>query len=74
MLVLGKLLGKPLCILQMTRAEVIASLKEDYNNNYFVSGTGAMEAYEPDCEFADPFASFRGAPDCSRCILLSQIG
>ncbi|KAK9863070.1 hypothetical protein WJX84_001812 [Apatococcus fuscideae] len=45
---------------QMSRAEVIASLREDYNNNYFVSGTGSMEAYEPDCEFADPFASFRG--------------
>ena len=47
-------------MLQMSRAEVIASLREDYNNNYFVSGTGSMEAYEPDCEFADPFASFRG--------------
>lgn len=28
--------------------------------NYFVSGVGDMEAYDPDCLFADPFASFRG--------------
>ena len=46
--------------MQITRSDVIASLKEDYANNYFVSGAGSMEAYEADCEFADPFASFRG--------------
>ena len=57
----------------MTRAEVIASLKEDYDNNYFVSGAGAMEAYEPDCEFADPFASFRGN-DVPFCCGISVVG
>lgn len=28
--------------------------------NYFVSGVGDMEAYDPQCLFADPFAGFKG--------------
>ena len=28
--------------------------------NYFVSGKGDMEAYDPECLFADPFAGFNG--------------
>lgn len=28
--------------------------------NYFVSGEGDMEAYDPECLFADPFAGFNG--------------
>ena len=28
--------------------------------NYFVSGKGDMEAYDPQCLFADPFAGFNG--------------
>ena len=42
------------------RASAIASIRSDYEKEYFVSGRGAMAAYASDCEFADPFASFRG--------------
>lgn len=42
------------------RASAIASIRRDYETEYFVSGRGAMAAYADDCEFADPFASFRG--------------
>lgn len=28
--------------------------------NYFVTGKGDMEAYDPECLFADPFAGFNG--------------
>jgi len=38
----------------------LAALRSDYDVNYFISGEGAMLAYEPDCLFADAFASFRG--------------
>jgi hypothetical protein len=34
--------------------------REDYEVNYFVSGKGRLEAYDPDCRFADDFASFNG--------------
>lgn len=36
-------------------------LYQDYKVNYFISGLGEMSAYDPQCEFADPFVSFRGA-------------
>ncbi|KAK9845753.1 hypothetical protein WJX81_001436 [Elliptochloris bilobata] len=45
---------------QISRSEALASIREDYTVNYFVSGKGDMEAYEPDCLFADPFAGFNG--------------
>jgi hypothetical protein len=35
-------------------------IKRDYEENYFVSGAADMAAYDPQCEFADPFVSFRG--------------
>ena len=51
----------PLYTLQvMSRDEIVASLRDDYATNYFVSGKGDMAAYADDCEFADPFVSFRG--------------
>jgi hypothetical protein len=39
---------------------VLASIKEDYAVDYFISGRGAMDAYDPDCLYADDFTSFRG--------------
>jgi hypothetical protein len=44
----------------LTREQAIDSIRQDYNVNYFVSGQGDLSAYDPDCRFADPFASFRG--------------
>lgn len=44
----------------LSRDDAIASLRADYDANYFVSGAGDLDAYDPDCRFADPFASFRG--------------
>ncbi|GAX80191.1 hypothetical protein CEUSTIGMA_g7629.t1 [Chlamydomonas eustigma] len=47
-------------VASMSREEILASLKEDYSQSYFVSGKGDMSAYAEDCEFSDPFVSFRG--------------
>jgi len=44
----------------LSREETIASLREDYDSSYFVSGVGELRAYDPECEFADPFVSFKG--------------
>jgi len=44
----------------LSREKAIESIREDYDVNYFVSGQGDLSAYDPDCRFADPFASFRG--------------
>lgn len=54
--------GRPLA-----RAEALALLREDYNVDYFVSGKGALAAYDPDCRFSDDFASFRGGWNTSEC-------
>jgi hypothetical protein len=43
-----------------TRQRVLELLKEDYDTNYFVSGLGDLAAYDPECEFSDPFVSFKG--------------
>ncbi|DBA68189.1 TPA: hypothetical protein ACH3X2_013898 [Trebouxia sp. C0005] len=45
---------------QMTRQEVLDSIRRDYGETYFFTGVGEMEAYESDCTFADPFTSFNG--------------
>ncbi|CAL9044647.1 unnamed protein product [Musa banksii] len=42
------------------RAEVAEAIKEDFDRSYFVTGNLTLEAYEDDCEFADPAGSFRG--------------
>ncbi len=47
-------------MLSLDREVAFAALQEDYSANYFVTGKGNLDAYEPDCLFADPFASFRG--------------
>jgi Uncharacterized conserved protein (DUF2358) len=44
----------------LTRGEAIESIRKDYDVNYFVSGSGDLSAYDPQCRFADPFASFVG--------------
>jgi len=44
----------------LDRPTAIELLKDDYAADYFVSGRGELKAYAADCEFADPFASFRG--------------
>ncbi|KAG1362374.1 hypothetical protein COCNU_10G005930 [Cocos nucifera] len=44
----------------MTRAQVVEAIKEDFQRSYFVTGNLALNAYEEDCEFADPAGSFRG--------------
>jgi len=44
----------------LSRPEALQLLKDDYDENYFVSGKGKMLAYDDDCVFADPFVSFSG--------------
>ena len=44
----------------LSRDSAVASIRSDYDLVYFVSGKGDLAAYDDDCEFADPFASFRG--------------
>ncbi|KAL0347786.1 UNVERIFIED_CONTAM: hypothetical protein Scaly_1794600 [Sesamum calycinum] len=45
---------------RIDRAAVVESIKEDFQRSYFVTGNLAVDAYEVDCEFADPAGSFRG--------------
>ncbi|KAK9279154.1 hypothetical protein L1049_012831 [Liquidambar formosana] len=42
------------------RAIVIETIKEDFRRSYFVTGNLTLNAYEEDCEFADPAGSFKG--------------
>ena len=35
-------------------------LRADYDRNYFLTGDIDVPLYTEDCEFADPFTSFRG--------------
>jgi len=44
----------------LSRSDAIRLLREDYDRDYFVSGKLHEELYEDDCEFADPFVSFKG--------------
>ena len=41
-------------------AEAVDRLREDYDRAYFVTGQMDIPLYQEDCEFADPFVSFRG--------------
>jgi len=47
-------------VVVVDRASAIASIREDYSQEYFVTGKGAMRAYATECEFSDPFVSFKG--------------
>ncbi len=40
--------------------EAVSRLRSDYDRVYFVTGQMDLGLYESDCEFADPFVSFRG--------------
>ncbi|XP_054783082.1 uncharacterized protein LOC129298913 isoform X2 [Prosopis cineraria] len=42
------------------RAAIVATIKEDFEKSYFVTGNLTLNAYEEDCEFADPAGSFKG--------------
>ncbi|KDP28572.1 hypothetical protein JCGZ_14343 [Jatropha curcas] len=42
------------------RAMVVETIKEDFQRSYFVTGNLTLNAYEEDCEFADPAGSFKG--------------
>ncbi|KAL6754352.1 SOUL heme-binding protein [Haematococcus lacustris] len=44
----------------LSREQLLASIRQDYDVNYFISGAGDMAGYADDCEFADPFVSFKG--------------
>ncbi|KAG6466771.1 hypothetical protein ZIOFF_075421 [Zingiber officinale] len=48
------------------RAQVAEAIKEDFARSYFVTGNLTLNAYEDDCEFADPAGSFRGLPRFKR--------
>lgn len=42
------------------RADVVETIKQDFQRSYFVTGNLTLGAYEEDCEFADPAGSFKG--------------
>ncbi|KAL2650481.1 hypothetical protein R1flu_018609 [Riccia fluitans] len=42
------------------RKTSVELIKKDYDRSYFVTGNMATGIYEDDCEFADPFVSFKG--------------
>ncbi|KAL1809421.1 hypothetical protein ACET3Z_026411 [Daucus carota] len=42
------------------RAMVVETIKDDFQRSYFVTGAVTVDAYEEDCEFADPAGSFKG--------------
>ncbi|XP_057980695.1 uncharacterized protein LOC131166297 isoform X4 [Malania oleifera] len=44
----------------VNRAVVVETIKEDFQRSYFVTGNLTLDAYEDDCEFADPAGSFKG--------------
>ncbi|KAI3703541.1 hypothetical protein L1987_73692 [Smallanthus sonchifolius] len=42
------------------RAVIVETIKGDFERSYFVTGDVTVDAYEDDCEFADPAGSFKG--------------
>ncbi|KAK7389888.1 hypothetical protein VNO78_25184 [Psophocarpus tetragonolobus] len=42
------------------RAALVETIKHDFERSYFVTGDLTLNAYEEDCEFADPAGSFKG--------------
>lgn len=66
--IFGKLVGgnqKPKATEEVSAEDItwetaLKEIRADFDNNYFVSGDADMSAYDPECEFADPFVSFNG--------------
>ncbi|XXG76465.1 hypothetical protein AAC387_Pa08g0807 [Persea americana] len=44
----------------IARDGVVETIKEDFQRSYFVTGNLTLNAYEENCEFADPAGSFKG--------------
>nr|XP_043628315.1 uncharacterized protein LOC122599794 [Erigeron canadensis] len=42
------------------RSIIVDTIKQDFQRSYFVTGAVTVDAYEDDCEFADPAGSFKG--------------
>ncbi|XP_022770491.1 uncharacterized protein LOC111313892 [Durio zibethinus] len=42
------------------RTAVVQTIKDDFERSYFVTGQVTLDAYEENCEFADPAGSFKG--------------
>ncbi|KAF3441566.1 hypothetical protein FNV43_RR15480 [Rhamnella rubrinervis] len=42
------------------RTVLVQTIKQDFERSYFVTGNLTLDAYEEDCEFADPASSFKG--------------
>ncbi|XP_024032205.1 uncharacterized protein LOC21404341 [Morus notabilis] len=42
------------------RAVIVQAIKQDFDRSYFVTGNLTLDAYEEECEFADPASSFKG--------------
>ncbi|XP_022147218.1 uncharacterized protein LOC111016220 isoform X4 [Momordica charantia] len=42
------------------RGLIVETIKEDFGRSYFVTGNLTLDAYEEECEFADPAGSFKG--------------
>ncbi|RZC57138.1 hypothetical protein C5167_004442 [Papaver somniferum] len=42
------------------RDQVVKTIKQDFERSYFVTGNLTLDAYEEECEFADPASSFKG--------------
>eukprot|EP00899_Mesostigma_viride_P006645 jgi/Mesvir1/15982/Mv08289-RA.1 len=47
--------GKPI-----DRKQAAAIIRKDYESSYFVTGEMTTSLYADDCEYADPFVSFKG--------------
>lgn len=45
---------------KIDRTIVAETIKDDFERSYFVTGNLTVDAYEENCEFADPAGSFRG--------------
>ncbi|XP_027335695.1 uncharacterized protein LOC113849755 isoform X2 [Abrus precatorius] len=42
------------------RSSIVETIKQDFQRSYFVTGDLTVNAYEENCEFADPAGSFKG--------------
>ncbi|XP_074279810.1 uncharacterized protein LOC141605082 isoform X3 [Silene latifolia] len=45
---------------RIERDVVVAAIIQDFQSSYIVTGNVTVEAYEEDCEFADPINSYKG--------------